>query len=488
MNYVSIFHANLNYAFLEPDGYEECIRAAYETIFDVFREKHPDAKYTFEASGYTIEQMGELTPDVLEKLKDACASGQCEFMGSPYSHPIMANVPEEDGRWSNEFAMRTYDKYLGFRPVSAWNPECTWKQYVPQAFRDVGYEYLTLDFESFMISNDKEYGWVERNRATTMNWGGNLPWYDLDPDCKFLHQPFKDIVPGLGGMCRSDRLAGRSLNYFVGGMPLQGYIDTIKHWSGKKDKGSLIIIADDAEYVGTTGYFYIKHEGDYSKTFNRDPLAAEKLDNLIAAVTKIGPMITFKEACEAEAVEEPFFVEDYSAWHRTYSHAWGQTPEALRYDAIVNQIRDDYKENVQMLAEKGDTHKELVEKFWYHLTNSENSDGRWPPPPRETCAFNREWVEKEITATQATLADLKKAIGAKADPAPKRVEEFFIPEGLNAENMSLYQLQSALYKAYEIYDEESTRDEGRKWIQDIYVEYTKRGLTSITSPRLKFDT
>ncbi|MBD3240212.1 MAG: hypothetical protein GF331_06465, partial [Chitinivibrionales bacterium] len=350
MNYVAIFHANLNYAFLEPHKYEQVIRASYETIFDVFREKFPDQRYVFEGSGYTVEQMAKLTPDVLKKLIDAVERGQCEFMGSPYSHPIMANVPEEDGYWSNYFAMETYQKYLGFKPESAWNPECTWMQYVPRAFRKAGYKYLTLDFESYMICNDMKYGWTERNRTHDMNWGGNLPWYDLDPDCKFLHQPFRDIVPGLHGLCRSDRLIGGYIGYFLGRTPLEPYLDAIKKWSGKKGKGATIIIADDAEYTGTTGYFYVKYFRDYSKSFTVDPHAAEKLEKLVAAVSELGQMVTFKEACEMEAVEEPFYVEDRFAWHRTYADAWANTPEAREWEPVLQGHRDEYKRKYQPIV------------------------------------------------------------------------------------------------------------------------------------------
>jgi len=90
-SYVAIYHANLNYAFLIPENYERVIRASYETIIDG-HARIPGAKYVFEASGYTIDQMAKLTPDVLAKLRDAIESGQCEFMGAPYSHPIMANI------------------------------------------------------------------------------------------------------------------------------------------------------------------------------------------------------------------------------------------------------------------------------------------------------------------------------------------------------------------------------------------------------------
>ena len=71
MKYIAIFHANLNYAYLTPDKYEFVIRESYELIFDTMKENFPNTKYVFEASGYTIEQMAIITPDVIEKLKRA---------------------------------------------------------------------------------------------------------------------------------------------------------------------------------------------------------------------------------------------------------------------------------------------------------------------------------------------------------------------------------------------------------------------------------
>lgn len=410
MKYVTIFHANLNYAFLEPYFFERVIRSSYEVIIDTFREKCPDAKYIFEASGFTIEHIAKVCPDVLEKLKDAIKRGQCEFMGAPYAHPILANNPEEDGRWSNEFSMRIYEEYLGFRPESGWNPECTWKQYVPNTFKDVGYKYMTLDFESYKICNDKEYGWVERNRDHTKYWGAFLPWYELDPDDSALHRPFRDIIPGLHGFCRSDRLSDNTIYYFLDQLGLDAFIDNIKKWSGIKKEGALIVFANDAEYCGTTGYFFVKKYQDYSKCFAVDPNAAEKLEALIKRIMKFGTLITFKEACELEPVKDPYYVEDGFAWHRTYAEVWASTPEAQRFDPEINMIRNDYKKNIQTIAEKNNRYKALVEKFWFHLTNSQNSDGRWPPPPLLRSPYHSEWVEREIIKAKKTLQELKEAI------------------------------------------------------------------------------
>jgi alpha-amylase/alpha-mannosidase (GH57 family) len=113
MKYVAIFHANLNYAYLTPDRYEFVIREAYEMTMDAMRERFPGTKYVFEASGYTIDMMDRYAPDVVEKLKAAIGDGSCEFMGSPYAHPMLPNFPERDGLKSIEFSLRAYERVLG---------------------------------------------------------------------------------------------------------------------------------------------------------------------------------------------------------------------------------------------------------------------------------------------------------------------------------------------------------------------------------------
>lgn len=492
MKTIALFHANLNYAFLVPENYERVIRASYEVILDTFMKKHPGQRFVFEASGFTIEQMARVTPDVLDKLKAAVASGQCEFMGAPYSHPIMANIPEEDGYWSCEFAQRIFEKFLGARAESFWNPECTWMQYVPRAFARAGVKYLTLDFESYMTCNDKEYAAVERNWCHDMNWGGHLPWFNLDPDCSHLHRPFKDIVPGLDGFCRSDRLVGKYLSYFRGSTTVEEVVSNLVYWAGKRREGATCFIADDAEYCGTAGYYYVKYFGDYSRCFEVDPDAARKLDALITAVGAAGgEMITFKEACTTiPPVEDPFFVEDRFAWHRTYADAWANTPEAREWEPLLQAHRDEYKKKYQPIVEapeNRDTFRSLVEKFWFHMTNSANSDGRWPPPPRVTCAFNRQWCLDEISATRAVLDELAEATrGYSLPPEPETVVPdkndwrygyHFTDKNLTEiKNLNNYELQQAVYHYHKMVDSglEEKVAEGKRFLVKIFDELDRR--------------
>lgn len=501
MKYISIFHANLNYAFLEPPKYEQVIRASYGTIIDGHAKIGPEAKYVFEASGYTIEVMAERAPDILRKLRQAIESGQCEFMGAPYAHPIMANIPEEDGAWSCEFSQRAYEKHLGRRFSSWWNPECTWMQYVPRAFAKAGARYLTLDFESYMNCNNKDYAWVERNRGTDIYWGGHLPWYDLDPNCPYLHRPFKNVVPGLDGFCRSDRLVGKYLGYFLGKTSLDDFLANVRYWSGDREVGATVIVADDAEYCGTTGYYYVKYYRDYSRSFEIKPDAPEKLDAMLRGVLRLGELITFEEACTTiEPVAEPFFVEDRYAWHRTYSDCWAGTPEARALDPELAALRKEYKTYCQPITEgtHRDQFQELTSRFWFHMTNSANSDGRWPPPPAVTCEFNRQWVRREIDATKDALADLRRAIAGIPLPAepdlslvradhPEYGFYFTDKDTGDLSQLNFYELQHALYAAWRWYDHQQGEEwaKGRLRVLAIYDEYRRRGVSHFKTPELK---
>jgi predicted glycosyl hydrolase (DUF1957 family) len=155
MKYITIFHANLNYAYLTEDRYEFVIRRAYEMTLDTMQTRFPEVKFVFEASGYTLEQIAQKAPDVLEKLKVAIARGQCEFMGSPYAHPMLPNFPREDGIWSIRFSNETYARLLDSRPRSFWNPECGWRSYIPEQVLETGYRNMIGDFEAYSLPADR---------------------------------------------------------------------------------------------------------------------------------------------------------------------------------------------------------------------------------------------------------------------------------------------------------------------------------------------
>ena len=386
MKYVAIFHANLNYAYLVPEKYEFVIRSSYELILDTMTERFPNTRFVFEASGYTVEQIAEKTPDVLEKLTAAIASGQCEFMGSPYAHPMLPNFPQEDGAWSIRFSNEAYVKHLGLRPKSFWNPECGWRACVPQQVIDNGYTNLIGDFEAYSRSCGPDgkplrpaiYEAEHSDEEAFYNFGFQ---YDLPGREKAIHFPFDRIAgvaPGtLRMFLRTDRVAQFGVRFFMGmeGYSLAEYLGLIRKYSEQAEgepEGALVIFADDAEYVGTNGWFRLKYQNEPDRVFERTPDARDNLIALVEACESAGGFITFDEACNGlPPLPEELAFDDDSAWHGARASVWASTPMARLLRPWQDLVRD--KLTSAVLDE------EVRAKAWFHLTNSYNSDGQWPP-------------------------------------------------------------------------------------------------------------
>ncbi len=412
MDYIFIFHANLHYSQLPPEKREFVIRESYDATLKLLREKYPHVHFCFEASGYTIEQMHRLAPDVLDRYNQAFADGACEFMGSPYAHSMLANFPFEDGLYSLKFSMEVYDKILGFRPVSAWNPECSWNKRIPEMFESAGFKNLILDWESFLISTRPEVRAVEYDPDRTRKDGKSLPYYEVDPDDRTLHFPLK-ITDNLTGLMRSDRICNELLWYMMGQseeydgkVSIEKPLEAIEKWSGTKQQGFLIPYAEDAEYCGTTGYFFLKYYNEF-RLFEPSPESIARLDALIAKILeKDANLITISEAVgkypRIEDIEIEY--EDKMAWHRTFSDAWANTPWAKEMSPHCREIHD----KLMGLEDKctTDDQRALLKQGWYHLICAENSDGRWPPPPLEPGKWNIDYCWEHISEAKKIIKNL----------------------------------------------------------------------------------
>ncbi|MFA9392427.1 MAG: hypothetical protein ACERKD_21630 [Prolixibacteraceae bacterium] len=382
-----IFHANLNYAYLPEHRYEFVIRKSYELIFDTMRNNFPGTKYVFEASGFTIEQIALKTPDVLEKLKLAISNGECEFMGSPYAHPMLPNFPKKDGIRSLGFSNEIYSKYLGFQPISFWNPECGWRSYVPEIIAESGYKNLVGDFEAYSRSLDNNSKPLrpeiyEKEHSDDPSFYSFDFKYDLPGTERAIHFPFNKVQSleddALKVFLRSDRIAQFGVRYFMGmeGYTFEKYLNLIKKYSAQnegEEEGALVIFADDAEYIGTNGWFRLKYENKPDNVFEHTPQSKEKLIELVTECLKIGSFTTFADSCSTlPCMSESISFDDDSAWHGARASTWANTPMAKLLRPWQNLIREELQQSKRL-------DYNLKNKIWYHLTNSYNSDGQWPP-------------------------------------------------------------------------------------------------------------
>jgi hypothetical protein len=421
MKYIAIFHANLNYAYLGPEKYEFVIRASYEMIIDTMRNEFPDTKYVFEASGYTIEQMALITPDVVDKLKKAIEIGQCEFMGSPYAHPMLPNFPEADGAWTIRFSNEIYEKYLGVQPKSFWNPECGWRSYVPKQVAECGYRNMVGDFEAYSRSlntagkpNRPEiYNLEHSDEPAFYSFGFK---YNLPGNDRSVHFPFSRIAGmpdnSLRMFLRSDRVAQFGVRHFMGmeGYSLEKYLDLIKKYSEQnpdEPEGALVIFADDAEYLGTNGWFRLKYQNKPDNIFEPTPGSREKLIALVSACEKMGRFTTFDQACQQlQPMDEELNFDDDSAWHGARASFWASTPLAK----LLRPWQDLVREKLQ---DEPGLSEDIRKKVWYHLTNSYNSDGQWPPTlphaPHIIYPFNYRYCFENLLMAEALVGGVDRS-------------------------------------------------------------------------------
>ena len=430
MKYITIFHANLNYAYLTEERYEFVIRRAYEMTLDTMQAYFPDTKYVFEASGYTLEHMAQKTPDVLEKLKAAVARGQCEFMGSPYAHPMLPNFPHEDGLWSLRFSNEVYERLLGLRPKSFWNPECGWRSYVPEQAMAAGYTNMIGDFEAYSRSYRPhgqplrpEIYAKECSRASSLGSQGREPAfysfgfkYDLPGTEKAIHFPFSKIYGIPEGklylFLRTDRIAQFGVRYFMGmeGYTFEKYMELIRKYSEQpagEPEGALIIFADDAEYIGTNGWFRLKYQNKPDNVFEATPESKQKLIDLITAVRKLGEFVTFDQACrELPPLPDEITFDDDSAWHGARSSTWANTPMARLLQPWQDLVR------AKLTNPRSRLDEETKKLAWFHLTNSYNSDGQWPPTLRDAPhivhPFNYDYCFDNLLKAEMLIGGVKR--------------------------------------------------------------------------------
>ena len=103
------------------------------------------------------------------------------------------------------------------------------------------------------------------------------------------------------------------------------------------------------------------------------PDADQKLIALVEAVKKRGEFVTFAEACQLTPNTQPVTWDDDAAWHGAMASTWASTPMACLLRPWQDLVRE------KLHAIEGKLPKEVAEQAWFHLTNSYNSDGQWPP-------------------------------------------------------------------------------------------------------------
>ena len=397
-------HANIQYSQLAPEKRYWVMKNCYEKLFDVIAGG--DYKIAFEASGITIEEMAKQAPEVLEKLKNLVAEGKIEPVSSPYIHFMLANIPKEVCVHSLKHSLDVWEKYAGKRPKIGWNPECGWASYIPDVYKEAGMEALVMDADSLMLSFD------EIRKATGLEFDVQghsnknhlfkIEEYIKDkPDfLKYITNP--SVAPnGLKLIFRSDCMANLLLWYLMGAteglreepINMNEIKTMLANWQERiKETGSFIMpYAEDAEYIGSSAYFYVK-QFNQARFFEAEPDSVARFKEILDAAAAAGyEFATPSEILESgKLLENPYVdnIENGVAWHGGTAKAWANTEYSRIMDSVCLSILNGIKAVAEKLGMTIDNLNSDLNNAMMALASAWVSDSRWPPAPTSPGRFN----------------------------------------------------------------------------------------------------
>lgn len=412
-------HANIQYSQLKPEKREWVIKNCYEKLFDLI--DNGDYKIAFEASGITIDEIAEKAPEVMAKLKRLIAEGKIEPVASPYIHFMLANIPYEVCVDSLIHSRDVWENHTGVRPKVGWNPECGWAGYIPDAYKEAGFESLVMDADSFLLSFDeiRKATGLEYDVAghSNKNHLFKIEEYIKDkPEfLKYITNP--SVAPnGLKMIFRSDCMANLLLWYLMGAteglrsepISMDEINKMLQNWQERvKNSGSFIMpYAEDAEYIGSSAYFYVK-QFNQARFFEPEPKAVDRFKEILDTAAANGYEFALPSQVIAESdniIENNYIdcIENGVAWHGGTAKAWANTDYSRIMDPVCMSILNGIKAVAEKLGENMKNLDVELNNAMKALASAWVSDSRWPPEPTSPGRFNvRESLDDMYKANEA---------------------------------------------------------------------------------------
>ncbi len=416
-------HGNLQYSQLEPSRRAWVIENSYRPLFDLVEQG--GYKIAFEASGRTLEIMAKETPAVLAQLSRLLKAGQIEAVASPFTHIMLTNIPAEVGLATLRHGLDAWEKFTGVRPETGWNPECGWASFLPDIFKAAGFKRLVMDADSFMLS------FPEIRQATKLTYDVRghsnknhlfrIEQYIQDKPEFLRHLTNASLAPnGLEMIFRSDCMANPMLWYLMGAtegmreapVSLDEIRAMLTAWKDRiASSGSFIMpYAEDAEYIGTSAYFYVK-QFHQARFFEPEPASVTRFCQLLDTAKELGYELALPREVGASGQlkvnDRIDHIENGVAWHGGTAKAWANTAHSRLLDPVCLSVLEGIRavasrRGVEMEALQGDLREALRA-----VTNAWVSDARWPPPPTSPGRFNvREALDDLFLANESIKRDM----------------------------------------------------------------------------------
>jgi len=422
-------HGNLEYSQLPPAKRGWVVQESYDKIFDTSAKL--GVKIAFEASGETLDIIAATQPKVMAKLVAGVKEGRIEPVGSPHTHIMLTNVGREIALAALRDGLDTWERHTGVRPRAGWNPECGWAGYIPEIYKEAGYEILIADADSYLLSQAfpgvREATGLKFDVRGHSNKNALFKIEDaISSKPEILLKLFRpnQLPNGLKTILRSDMMCNFLLWYLMGATegnrkdPIS--LDEVKallaKWKARIPGGDgfLMPYAEDAEYIGTTAYFYVKQFG-LARFFEPAPESVGRFGDILKAAVESGfePLTPSEAVKKFKAVEGDGYdcIENGSAWHGGTAKAWANTIYSRLMDPVCRSLHEGLKAVAERIGVKDVQADAETHAILKRLITAYVSDSRWPPAPTSPGRFNVEESLRALEDANDMIGKLMKAHG-----------------------------------------------------------------------------
>lgn len=144
------FHLNLAYSSIEVEARPTVITRCYDPILDL--AERLSIPVGIELSGWTLEQITQLSPSWVDRFKHLQQAGICELIGSGYAQIIGPLVPYKVNKHNQQLGLEVYQRILGITPRLAMLNELAYSSGMVGVYNEMGYKGLIMDRDNVALA------------------------------------------------------------------------------------------------------------------------------------------------------------------------------------------------------------------------------------------------------------------------------------------------------------------------------------------------
>jgi hypothetical protein len=156
---VCMFHLNLAFSSLEAEQREQVVSRCYWPLLGLAEQT--GFPIAIEATGWTVQQIAQLDPSWIARVRELIAQGRVELVGSAYTQCAAPLLPAELNAWNLRIGREVYGELLDAAPRVALVSEQVYSAGLVPLYLQAGYEAIVVDWDNAYRSHPR---WPRRYR------------------------------------------------------------------------------------------------------------------------------------------------------------------------------------------------------------------------------------------------------------------------------------------------------------------------------------